>query len=360
MANDQQSSDDTTRVVERPEPGYFQPLRTQRVAEQQQQSPVDPKCNCGTCPGRPVAECAECRVINATAPVEEPERLSHRWEARNIGVGHWCLLKDGKVLEQRDAEEVSALMNFCDWMRPKTEAWLRDGGPEPTIEATISEQAAEIERLKGTIAAQLREIKRWTYAMRTTADAIKCELTDDDGPDDVAKKILIRYAVVGTEDDPTDSGIAPAEASEGSKAWYDNLNAESIARNEREHHGKPAPAPAAESGSLSAAYVQIGPSNRFCVFGFESKADCARAIDWLSKRTEIESQLAKLAKYKRDADAVEFVENCEDNRVSPLKLMGYMGLGQHCELWEQGEGESFADAVGRLADSLSQQTGGKV
>lgn len=47
---------------------YFQPLKSQRVAEQQQQSqaeqlePVaDPKCNCGAMPGRPVAECEQCR-----------------------------------------------------------------------------------------------------------------------------------------------------------------------------------------------------------------------------------------------------------------------------------------------------------
>ncbi len=72
MAENEQATDDTTRVVDDPEPGYFQPLKAQRVAERQSS---DPKCNYGTCSGESVSECVECRpkVINAPAPAEEPE-----------------------------------------------------------------------------------------------------------------------------------------------------------------------------------------------------------------------------------------------------------------------------------------------
>jgi hypothetical protein len=62
-------------------------------------------------------------------------------------------------------------------------------------------------------------------------------------------------------------------------------------------------APAAEPGCY---VICLGGSNVYALGGF-TQSEAADALDWHQKRAEIESQLAQLAKYKRDAEAWEAV-----------------------------------------------------
>lgn len=166
------ADDDTTRVADEPPADYFRPLKKQAT------------CNCGAKPGRPVAECAEC----APAPsVEEPEGERAKWDAERT-----------EIAAERDE-----------------------------LRAEVERQQSLIRSFRLGVSRLKFQRNSWRDAMRLVAHAIKCDVIEPDGPDDIGKKILIRYAVVGTESDPDEAPTPPAETGEAVHhkwrvVWYES------------------------------------------------------------------------------------------------------------------------------------------
>lgn len=226
---------------------------------------------------------------------------------------------------------------------------------------TAEQRAAETEARCKNACAELEKISTGThplYVMRADAQVIQ--------PGDVVYRKTGEHRVPRDGDciDDEDGGFLVVRSNncEEPDAIYRRIDAPSG------ETANPSPAPAAESGKWAVEAAKVRPNGRleFVVYrqGRElTQGDADDAAEWLENRAEIESQLAQLAKYKRDAEAWE-----KDHRAMEAMERHSMSVVQcypdwrACVMGRDHEGvirASHLDAVLALAASLSQQTGGK-
>lgn len=355
-------------------------------------------------------------VQPSPAPVEEPEPAKYQ---ANGGRLYYC----GELLAQFYAHVGGHVQSDLQ-ASSKCAAYLNGSSPE---HATIREQAAEIERLK----AELKSLKFQHDSLDEIMEELRAKLNPAVGRhssslagcvhDAVSQLASLRSQLQQANEQverggraitkPTlgsvihdlrdgnnkqladflEAGMAevriipaaPAEASEGSKTYPGNPPDDSgdweFSQTQgmwfKRRNAIPAPAPAAKSEKWRVNNFRVHPANgerdEFAIVLAEAepptKEQSKDAADWLNRRAEIESQLAQLAKYKRDAEAwgkpnrdAEAVAAMRSKNISVVRLF-------HNATWEARhdvagfpytKSQPFsdpADAVLSLAAQLASQ-----
>lgn len=101
----------------------------------------------------------------------------------------------------------------------------------------------------------------------------------------------------------------------------------------------------------------LDPAGRQRILGLAERCGISREE---SEHQPLQNVLAMIEKWftgmmqaKRVfEDCINRIEGLSDKRVSSLRLMAYMGLGQHVQVWESGAGVSLADGVANFVDQL--------
>lgn len=153
--------------------------------------------------------------LNHASP-EHQELAKLRGEVEQIKSSVADLISFGNGTSGTLEGDLQIMRSFVAEAKTWSEQVTQLRGEVERMKAENDKSASLIRALRLGVSRLKFQRNSWRDTMRLTAFAIKCDVSDRDSPRDVSQKILIRYAMVGDDEDQ-ECEPAPAEASEGSK-----------------------------------------------------------------------------------------------------------------------------------------------